>query len=363
MIPEQPSSARGLPPGVVQAWQARIGCNDPIGDNPTRYFRRTGREGLANYTPALGITPADADGFDEIAFWRPLSEMMVYALIRTPCTISRTPEMIKQYSSPYLVVGTQTLPGGGRFRQGDADYVYRNPQHMLVFDNNEPYEQTSYQIADVAGVWVPVDLLGKELGSRQRVRQPVFTDTPLARAAAAFIRNFAFDVAARGADVDADTELAAIDLVRATLGQQDSTLTLGGVSNNPVYIREATRALVEHHFRDPGFAAESIAEALHMSRRHLYRCFEGAKETPATMIANRRLDRARELLEHRETTALDAIALASGFASASTLRNRFRAAFSMTPNEYRQSHQAAQARHETIGPSTPRLEMEAMIDD
>ena len=46
--------------------------------------------------------------------------------------------------------------------------------------------------------------------------------------------------------------------------------------------------------------------------------------------------RARELLIHREYSTIEMIAAASGFASVATLRNRFRAEFSMTPNEFRQ---------------------------
>ncbi|WP_338837146.1 helix-turn-helix domain-containing protein [Gordonia polyisoprenivorans] len=329
------SESEGLAPATVQSWLARIGADDLLGANLTRYIRRSGAEGIANYIPALQITTDDPGGFDEIAFWRPLPGMLVYALIRTPSTMARTPEIIAEYPSPYVVVGTQSIPGGGTFTQSGRSYPYRGPAHIVIFDNNEPYQQTSEEVADLAGVWIPVESLGNDFVGVPIA--PVVTGTPLACAAAAFIRNFAFDVAARGADVDPDTELAVIDLVRAILARRQADQSPDRVCTDPVYVREATRALIDHHFRDPEFSAETIAKTLHMSRRHLYRYFGDTDDTPATMIATRRLERARELLAYREGAGLDSVAAASGFTSAATLRNRFRAAFAVTPHEFRRS--------------------------
>ncbi|WLP92577.1 helix-turn-helix domain-containing protein [Gordonia sp. NB41Y] len=343
-----PTSQR-LSPDRVRAWQTQIGALDPIGDNSTRLFRRTGVDGLANYLPALEMVVDDPTEFDEVAYWRPLSDLLVYVLIRTPCTMRRDPALIAEYPSQYAIVGTQTFAGGGVLRQDGQELPYRHPNHLLVVNNNLPYEHTAYSVADLAGLWIPLELLGHDTEAGQSPLGPVVTDTPLARAAAAFIRNFAYDVAVRGAEVDPDTELAAIDLVRAAVGQRRAADTFADLQNRPVFVREATRTLIEQNFRDPAFGAESIAKALHMSRRHLYRHFVDTEETPATMIAARRLERARELLSHWENAGLDAIAAASGFTSAATLRNRFRAEYEMTPNEYRRGAVGGQAQPDTDG--------------
>ncbi|MGW0037456.1 helix-turn-helix domain-containing protein [Gordonia sp. NPDC003376] len=329
------STSQRLSPDRIRDWQTQIGALDPIGDNSTRLFRRTGADGLANYLPAVEMVVDDPTGFDEVAYWRPLSDLLVYVLIRTPCTMRRDPALIDEYPSQYAIVGTQTFAGGGLLRQAGQELQYRHPNHLLVLNNSEPYEHTAYSVADLAGLWIPLELLGRDTTAGQAALAPVVADTPLARAAAAFVRNFAYDVAVRGADVDPDTELAAIDLVRAAVGQRQAVDTFADLQNRPVFVREATRTLIEQNFRDPAFGAESIAKALHMSRRHLYRHFADIDETPATMIATRRLERARELLSHWENAGLEAIAAASGFTSAATLRNRFRAEYDMTPNEYR----------------------------
>ncbi|GAB22895.1 putative AraC family transcriptional regulator [Gordonia polyisoprenivorans NBRC 16320 = JCM 10675] len=306
----EPESA-GLTPVAVQTWLARIGADDLLGASPTRYIRRSGAEGIANYIPALHITTDDPGAFDEIVFWRPLPGMLVYALIRTPSTMARTPEIIAEYPSPYVVVGTQSMPGGGTFTQAGSSHPYRAPAHIVIFDNNEPYQQTSEEVADLAGVWIPVESLGRDSSAS---RSPPWS--PGRRWPVRLRRSFATSRSTSPHAVPMWTstrELAVIDLVRAILARRQADQSPDRVCTDPVYVREATRALIDHHFRDPEFSAETIAKTLHMSRRHPYRYFGDTDDSPATMIATRRLERARELLAYREGAGLDSIAAASGF--------------------------------------------------
>lgn len=327
-------ASQGLRPGLVRAWQARIGADDPVGPESSRYLRRSGVDGIAHYMPTMQISAAEPESFDEVAFWRPLSEMIVYALLRTPCTMSRTPELVAEYPSPYVLVGTQSMPGSGSVRQGAHECHYQGDRQMLIVDNSRPFVQTSHQVADLAGVWIPKAALGIE-NDEYRWLAPVLVDSPLGRAGAAFVRSFAFDSAARGAQADLETELAVIDVIRSILQQQAPEWVTGHVPADPTQIRAATQSLIDRHFREPGFSADSIAHALHMSRRHLHRYFSDTEDTPSRMLALRRLERARELLAHRPNATLSAVAAAAGFTSTATLRNRFRAEFDMTPNEFR----------------------------
>ncbi|MGX7698232.1 AraC family transcriptional regulator [Gordonia polyisoprenivorans] len=282
---------RGLPPDVVDAWRARIGADDPAGDNTTHYVRRTGRDGLINRHPELSVSATIPDGFDEIFCWRALTDLLVYVALRTPCTVSRSTEAVANHPWPFLVFAT-TTPPGGRFCQGAETVVNDSRDSVLVYDNNQGYSHTTNRISDEAGIWVPTRLLGNELGSSHRLAAPILSDTPLARAAAAFIRNFANDVAARGVNVDPSSELAAVDLVRAVLTQRPHARTLSGVFNDSDSVRAATRDLIEQCFQDPEFRADEIARSLHMSRRQLYRHFTDTGQTPTTMITRRRLMRA-----------------------------------------------------------------------
>ncbi|MDY6807974.1 MAG: helix-turn-helix domain-containing protein [Actinomycetota bacterium] len=100
--------------------------------------------------------------------------------------------------------------------------------------------------------------------------------------------------------------------------------------SSPPTSTECTR-----RFHDPSFGPDDIAYELHVSRRQLYRYFAATGESPATAIADRRLAEVRTLLLDRPDLRLSEIAGRAGFSSTSTMRNRFRAAFGVTPTEFR----------------------------
>ncbi len=127
---------------------------------------------------------------------------------------------------------------------------------------------------------------------------------------------------------------------------QREPLSRAGVSDlrtSERYLRAAVADLIERNFRDPDLSVEVIARQLHVSRRHLYRVLAGSPTSLAEMIAERRLEWARRLLTGPGNLKLEAIAHASGFASTATMRNRFRAKYGMTPDEYRRAAAATKA--------------------
>ena len=79
--------APGLPPDVVDAWRARIGADDPAGDNTTHYVRRTDATGWINRHP-------NSNRDDSRRLRRDLllavpTDLLVYVALRTPCTVCR----------------------------------------------------------------------------------------------------------------------------------------------------------------------------------------------------------------------------------------------------------------------------------
>ncbi|PTQ12711.1 transcriptional regulator FtrA [Sphingomonas oleivorans] len=80
---------------------------------------------------------------------------------------------------------------------------------------------------------------------------------------------------------------------------------------------------------------EGLARAAGMSPRTFLRRFEAATgTTPAKWLLAERLARARELLE-KSMAPIEAVAEASGFGTAATLRHHFRVQLSTTPAVYR----------------------------
>ncbi len=313
---------------VVEQWYGRIGAFSPIGQSATRHVYRAGAEGAAQYLPALTVSgPDGVESFAEIVFWRPLGLICAFAALRAPCTmIGNGRSAVDGYES-HVIVGTQSMPSAGVVTDGRTSTTYRGNDFLGVLDTSQDFTHTTFDISDPVGVWIPSALLSEDCGPGVLV-----AESPLARSAAAFLRNFALEVAVRGSDTDAEAELAAIDVVRSAL--RGSTRS-GHEEGNAQAIQDATLSLIEQNYRDPGFSVESIVRSLHVSRRHLYRMFAGAGESPAALIARRRLERARTLLETSGEITIDRVARSSGFTSGAILRNRFRSEFGVTPDQFR----------------------------
>lgn len=322
---------------LIQQWYERIGAFNPVGQNATRRVYRAGAEGAARYRPALSITGLNGvEDFAEIVFWRPLSVICAFAALRTPYVMTRNDTTEPAGLPSEVIVGTQSLPALGAITHHGASANYRGFDFLGAIDTTDEFTFTSFSISDPVGVWIPAALLTDGVASIT----PRVCATPLARSAAAFLRNFALEVAVRGAHTDVEAEMAAIDVVRSAL-RNTSDDSRHGTSGAPArFIQEATLSMIEQHYRDPGFTVDVIARNLHVSRRHLYRMFADTTESPAGIIARRRLERARTLLTSPSDTPIDRVAAASGFTSGAALRNRFRAEYGLTPDQFRRTHTA-----------------------
>jgi transcriptional regulator GlxA family with amidase domain len=104
-------------------------------------------------------------------------------------------------------------------------------------------------------------------------------------------------------------------------------------------IRDAQQLVVEHPDRDCSVGA--LARAAAMSERNFTRCFTAeVGVTPARYVERIRVETARRLLEDTDD-GVDAIAAASGFGTAETMRRTFLRLVHTTPTEYRRRFRAA----------------------
>jgi transcriptional regulator GlxA family with amidase domain len=98
-------------------------------------------------------------------------------------------------------------------------------------------------------------------------------------------------------------------------------------------LREVQRYAVEHLTAD--LSVEALAQLAHMSPRHFARSFRAEVGlTPGRYVERLRLEAARRRLEESEEPVA-AVALASGFGTAETMRRAFLRALGVGPAEYR----------------------------
>lgn len=323
-------SSAPLPPKVIAAWERRIGLHRS--NIPAEPIRLTGPDGMRDFGQHVEVQTDDPGSFDSLMYVRQLSMIGTFCSLHTPLQVSRNPRLISEQPSEDLVIGVHTLEGRHIIRQGSRDFAY-GPGQLAFVSNASPYLERTFEINDPAGLVIPLELLGNQRRVAEQARRPVASHTLLARATASFILQFASDTAVGVTEPDPDTEMAAIELVRAALGQLDYDNRQ--ITDNAHYVREAVSDLIERHHRDPSFTPNAIARYLHISRRQLYRHFEDTEDSLAARIADRRLKTACELLRTRPDIAVSEVARVSGFPSSPTMRNRFRAELGIGPSEYR----------------------------
>jgi AraC-like DNA-binding protein len=95
------------------------------------------------------------------------------------------------------------------------------------------------------------------------------------------------------------------------------------------------REHVEHHLGDPGLDPTRIAAAHFISVRQLHRLFAGQEETVARYVRRRRLERCRDELLRSPEASLTSIARRCGFPDPGVFGRTFRAAYGMSPSQYR----------------------------
>jgi AraC-like DNA-binding protein len=149
----------------------------------------------------------------------------------------------------------------------------------------------------------------------------------------------------------------AVDLAAVCLAQQ-----LGAVNEAPGECRAQAvlrriDAFIDQNLGDVELDPRSIAEHHHLSLRSLHALFADRPETVAAYIRRRRLERCRDDLgdPRKATVPVQAVAARWGFASATVFSRAFRAAFGMSPTEYRLQAAGAAARkvERVCTPCTP----------
>lgn len=330
----RPVLATRLTPRAVAEWEARLGVtNAPTRTRPRRF---TGPSGSLAYSPTVDVHVPEPEAFHAMRFAQNLSSIATYCALQPAMTLERTPERVLAEPSDTLLVSVSGMRGQSIVRQGGREFSY-GAGDLLFISNAAPYTLRSAAVSDPAGVQIPFSRLGKHRHVAERLQRPVAANTPLARAAAVFVRRFAAETSALGtmSSVGPVSEQAAVDLIVAALSEVDGVPS--AMEDNSLFVQEAARDLIERHHRDATFSPDTIAEHLHLSRRQLYRYFEGCEQSLAGQIADRRLQSAHEALLENPAASISSVALSSGFPTVATFRNRFKARYGVGPVEYRAS--------------------------
>ncbi|WP_137875614.1 helix-turn-helix domain-containing protein [Rhodococcus sp. Q] len=260
------------------------------------------------------------------------SRMSGMGLVRTGKQADRTP-------SPLIAIAVQEV-ATARYEQRGVQRLVA-PGELMVVDLNAGYDYSWDTFGSSRCLHVPLDRL--DLPSdviRSASAHP--ERSPVARMLARHISTLTVEGDALSAGPgSAALGEAAIDLARALFA------TASGGEHGRAAMNDALTTRIRSHVRahlfDRTLSAETVASAHGISTRHLYTLCAAAGFSLEQWIIEQRLRRAYEELSTPRAAAVPIATIARrfGFAGHAHFTRRFRAAYGVTPSQWRDTAAAA----------------------
>jgi AraC-like DNA-binding protein len=251
------------------------------------------------------------------------------ALHRTSALVRR--DHIPQVFLAVQVAGTTVVEQAGNqavLRAGD----------MTVYDSTRPYTVQNRDETELHYFRVPRDALAlPQLRLNPLLGVRIGADTnPLAAAVSSFFTTLAASSALDRSDAAHAVAEPSIQLVRALLAVHAGE---DGLAADPLNASLALRVqqYVRDHLHERDLTAKRIAAAHHVSTRHLYATLARAGVSLHSSIQQQRLEECRRELRDPRCAHMAVATIGSrwGFVDPSHFGRLFKAAYGMTPNEWR----------------------------
>ena len=197
--------------------------------------------------------------------------------------------------------------------------------HLVFVDDMSAVAQGGS--GPITGLTIPA----QRLKLAQLAERTVLPATPLVRSSRRLLLDLA-SAPAPGAP-SAALEDWLVALMQGVVRENPSVMA--GVRREGVVPQEIT-AMIEARHTDSTFDVAAMAQALHISRRQLYR-YAPEGSGLAALLAQRRIDTAISLLSEQPQLTLATTAQLAGFRDAASMRVQFLRQFGLTPRQYRAS--------------------------
>jgi AraC-like DNA-binding protein len=234
----------------------------------------------------------------------------------------------------YVVV--ELLERGIARIQQDGREALLEPGDVFLYDMARPVRLDLPRPFRTKSLVLPREVLGLDESEMARVTaSPLGPGTPLGGLMAPFLAGLVDDAgtySARTGELMARNVVDLIGVMADEILGRSSAETPG--TNRALLLR--VQEFVDLHIADPDLTPQVIARAHHISLRYLHKLFESEDVTVGRYIQRRRLEECRRDLARRGNGAtISAVAHRWGFTSAAHFSRVFRAAYGMSPREWR----------------------------
>ncbi|KJL23953.1 Transcriptional activator NphR [Microbacterium azadirachtae] len=199
-----------------------------------------------------------------------------------------------------------------RVRVGEDRGMVVPAGSVCLLHPDQAVEMIAARPGSVTCAWVRHDAVAEAAGAAAGSGQ-VLPDGAIARSLHAFLLGMLAD--ASGVDEGPLAERLIVGAIRGVLADVDP-------GERRARAIDRAREIVRSRRTDPAFGVDSLAQALHLSRRQLQRLFAREGTTPLAELRGQRVDHARRLID-AGAEGLDEVAERAGFRDVAGMRRAF----------------------------------------
>ncbi|MFT3798322.1 helix-turn-helix domain-containing protein [Microbacterium sp.] len=285
----------------------------------------------------LQVTSTHADQFRGMIRSVGVDGVHVTDVHATDHVVERTPELIARNDKAYFKLGIM-LAGTGLLIQDNREAVL-SPGDLAVYDTSRPYSLVFDEDFRTMVVMFPrhfITLPPEQVGQLTAVRIP--GNEGLGVVVAPFLAQLAANLDRLRGTTGAMLTHSVLDLVTTVFTHE---LGLDTAAADPHRaLMQRIYGYIDRDLASTDLGPASIAAAHFISTRHLHGLFQEQGTTVSTWIRTRRLERCRRDLVDPALADRPVAAIAArwGFVDAAHFSRAFKAAFNVSPSEYRAMH-------------------------
>ena len=293
------------------------------------------------FLPLDAVPSGDSDGpIEGTLRFGELGVLKVCEVTGNSQVVQRLPAQIRRADPEYLKVAVQ-LGGNGVLTQGGREAVLA-PGDFAAYDSSRPFTMAFDDWFQLVVVMCPrstVRLSPAELETvySTRISGQNGVGALVSSFLAGLVGTLDDDQPELAPAVDGSLSDAVLDLLAAGLADAGADpASLGRHARQETLLRQI-RAYIEANLGRPDLAPDAIAGAHFISTRYLHKLFARHGDTVAGWTRARRLERCRQDLRNPDLRhrSISAIGARWGLVDASHFSRAFRAAYGVTPSEYR----------------------------
>ncbi|MEU2234945.1 helix-turn-helix domain-containing protein [Streptomyces vietnamensis] len=301
----------------------------------------------------MTVAPRDDGPFDGRIATHRLGYLQVSTMEADAERVNRTPALIARSSEALVGVGVQ-ISGTATFVQ-DGRRAEVDEGDLVVYDTTRPYSFDYPQRFATHVFQLPRRTLGVSDGDiRQVTGNAIGTGDGFGAMLLPFLATLASSSADGYPPAVAD-RLAGnvVDLFATLIAERAHPCDKDAEARDHLVLR--VRDHINRNLGDPDLSPERIARAHRISVRYLHRLFEGEGTTVGQLIRQRRLEECgRELARRgRAAPTVSAVAQRWGFVNPAHFSRAFRAAYGVSPREWRNLRTVRADRTERTGADLP----------